>query len=124
MNKVELLALADRIETVTVVEPKFVGALLDDLAKAFKYRPGSAELDANLSLSTDAAIALVRQKLPGWFIVIHGAAMGRDTIWKCTLRKSEVSDDDELVGVGSGHSIPMAILAALIRIAAHHNLFG
>jgi hypothetical protein len=108
--------LADRIESAAPNDPEFVRAALRGLAEAF---PEEAEAIGPAPLvSADAALALVRRKLPGWKIELEGSAATLDGHWRCLLRKSDVRDDDMLIGVGKGRSPELALVAALLRVAA------
>lgn len=67
--------------------------------------------------STDALLALVQAALPGWHYKIHGRARPAGA-WSCSLRRSDVLDDDEVLGTGDADTLPQALLAAVLRIAA------
>ncbi|MCA3510234.1 MAG: hypothetical protein IOC80_14910 [Rhodobacter sp.] len=63
------------------------------------------------------ALHLVEAFLPTWTIRLTGNATGPDGHWHCSLRESPGSDEDELIGFGSGRVIGLAVVAALLRVA-------
>lgn len=115
MNHDELRALADRIEGAASLELDLAVAVLEGLRAAFPQarsdlRPGAVE-------STDAALHLVARLLPNWSIALSGTAREPDGRWACTLRPSGARDDDEVIGIGRAPTPPLALIAALLRIA-------
>jgi hypothetical protein len=118
MNHRNGTELADRIEGASPNDPEFAHAALLGLAEAFPEDAGTDAIGPAAIVSTDAALALVRRKLPGWSIEIEGSANAEDGHWRCLLRKSEVRDDDMLIGVGKGRNLQLALIAALLRVAA------
>jgi len=66
---------------------------------------------------TEAALHLVDACLPGWTISLKGKASEPDGHWRCTLRESTTRDNDEVLGVGAGQTVALALMAALVRVA-------
>lgn len=61
--------------------------------------------------STDAAIALVDRVLPGvWWVFAKGKMTADEPLYAAQLLFGE----DEEIGIGEGHTLPLAILAALL----------
>jgi hypothetical protein len=118
MKNADGTGLADRIEGGSPHDPDFVHEVLRGLAEAYPEDVGSGAIGPAALVSADAALALVRRKLPGWSIEVEGSANEADGHWRCLLRKSEVRDDDMLIGVGKGRSLQLALIAALLRVAA------
>ncbi|WP_238928833.1 hypothetical protein [Alexandriicola marinus] len=68
--------------------------------------------------STDAVLGLVRRGLPGWTIQLKGTATHPNGHWHCSLRRSDIRDNDPYVGIGAGPTLPHALLGALIGALA------
>ena len=68
--------------------------------------------------STDAVLGLVRACLPGWTIQLKGTATSPNGHWHCSLRRSDVRDNDPYVGLGAGPTLPHALLGAVIAALA------
>lgn len=109
----DLLGLAKDIEAAL--------ALNDDLAK--KARIALAQFSkrtlADVDLeSTDDVISLVYAIHPGWHLSMKGTATMPNGHWRCTLRKSDLRDNDAFVGIGNGPTLSHALLAALLKAIA------
>lgn len=65
---------------------------------------------------TDAVLHLVNKHLPEWIITLKGKAHEADGDWACTLRKSDVRDNDALIGTGAGPTLALAVLIAFIKL--------
>jgi hypothetical protein len=50
---------------------------------------------------------------------MHGRAR-LDGPWRCSLRRSDTRDDDEILGLGEARTLNLAVLAAVVRLAARH----
>jgi hypothetical protein len=118
MNHDDLAGLADGIESASAGDPDTVRAMLAGLKAAFADHAAAGSIDAAVLVSADAALALIRQVLPGWTVSLKGKAHLPDGHWTCTLRESSARDDDELLGVGKGRTLPLAMTAALLRVAS------
>jgi hypothetical protein len=103
-------ALVARTETATTADRDFVRDFLAALDAAF---PELDPVDVAALASAEVAVAAIDRALPGWRIQLERA--GR---WRCTLRESAARDDDELIGIASGPSPALAMLAALLAVAA------
>ena len=68
--------------------------------------------------STDKVLSLVQECLPGWAIHIKGTATRPNGHWHCSLRKSDIRDNDPYVGIGHGPTLPHALLAAVLAALA------
>lgn len=68
--------------------------------------------------STDAVLRIVRECLPGWTIQLKGTATHPNGHWHCSLRRSDVRDNDPYVGIGAGPTLPHALLGAVIGALA------
>ncbi|MGB8818867.1 MAG: hypothetical protein WCC66_13195 [Rhizobiaceae bacterium] len=64
---------------------------------------------------TEAVLSLVEEHLPNWTISLKGKAREADGEWTCTLRRSSSRDDDAVIGFGSGPTLSLAVLAAVLK---------
>jgi hypothetical protein len=110
MHQKDLEALAARTETGSTDDPAFVEALLAGLRAT---DPAAVDpVDVAALVSTEGTLALIEERLPGWRIAVEG----RTGHWRATLRESGARDDDEVIGLGRAPTIPLALLAALLRV--------
>lgn len=81
-----------------------------------------ADLPANLNFeSTDEVLGIVHKYLPGWSIQIRGTATRPNGHWHCSLRKSDIRDNDQYVGIGNGPTLSHALLAAILFAVAQSH---
>lgn len=92
--------------------------LVKKLLKALHSAHPSSAIDAAALVSTDSALGLVADSLPGWEADIRNPAVGEGGKWICALREGTTRDDDHLIGIGKSASLPLAIVAAIIQVAA------
>ena len=117
MREDELQALADRVESAARPDDALATEIVQAIGTAFP-EASLPEPGAQLLRSTEAALRLVDAMVPAWAIAIKGVALEPDGHWTCTIRKSMVSDETEVIGIGEAPSLPRALIAAAIRIAA------
>jgi len=89
---------------------------LTALRTALDGEEGTPSVDVGAAASTDRALALAAEILPGWRVDLEGRTRTPDGRWTCSLRASDASDDDEVIGIGHAASPALAILGALIRV--------
>lgn len=80
--------------------------------------PGENFVDAEHLIErdpTEAVLHLVSEHLPDWSISLKGKALDINGDWACILRRSDVRDDDAFIGVGSGRTLSLAVLGAVLR---------
>jgi len=107
MQNAELKALADAAEAAAL-DTDLETRLRDALRKA--ALPHTANFG-----SADAVLGLIDAALPGWAITLEGTASPDHGSWTCTLRRSRMRDNDEVIGVGKAQHLHQALLGALIR---------
>lgn len=107
----DLLGLAEEIEAALELDAALTKKATAALASFSKLS------DADLE-STDDVISLVYDIHPGWHMSMKGTATTPNGHWHCTLRKSDVRDNDEFIGVGNGPTLSHALLAALLKAMA------
>jgi hypothetical protein len=114
MKAEELEKIAAGVERGSAGDAELVKKLLKALHAA---HPSSA-IDAAALVSTDAALGVVADALPGWEADFRNPSVGEGGKWTCALREGTVRDDDQLIGIGKSASLPLAVVAALIQVAA------
>ncbi len=118
MVRKEFLELATRVETAVDIDLDLRTVVLHGLRAAFPNEVAAGHIHDQMDLTSDGLVELAVLALPGWHFNIHGRARHSPGSWSCSLRRSDVLDDDEILGTGEARSLRQAILAALIRVAA------
>lgn len=118
MAKTEALALAGQIEAAAGLDGAMAATVEAALRASFPDQAAAGQIPEGIARSSDLMVALVMAALPGWYFSIHGRARPHGP-WTCTLRRSDVDDDDEILGTGEAQNLSQAILAAVLRIAAY-----
>lgn len=118
MAKTEVLALAKRVEAAEALDGALAGAVEAALRATFPDQAAAGQIPDGLARSSDLLEALVLAALPGWYFSIHGRARAHGP-WTCTLRRSDVDDDDEILGTGEACRLSLAMVAAILRVAAY-----
>lgn len=99
--------------------PKLDAALFAQAVQAMKAAfPGENFADAEHLIESDpteAVLHLVSEHLPDWSISLKGKAQDVDGDWSCILRKSGIHDNEVSIGVGSGRTLSLAVLGAVLR---------
>jgi hypothetical protein len=117
MLKADIEELAKRVEVAGRADLDLPAEIETALRASFPGGASAGPIPQDITTSTDAVLAQVMAALPGWHLSIHGRARTSAGSWRCTLRRSDVRDDDEAIGVGEAHSLSLAMLAALLRVA-------
>ena len=112
MNE-ELAKLAHEIESAFELSDSLANRTKSALEGKIPSTPAMSDFD-----STDAVLKLVHDCLPGWAIHIRGTATSPNGHWHCSLRRSDIRDNDPYVGIGQGPTLPHALLAAVVGALA------
>jgi hypothetical protein len=118
MARTGLEELAARVEDASVLDTDLKRAVEKALRESFPDAAAAGLVPDGIVHSTDAIVALVVSALPGWHFSIHGRARPDVGPWRCSLRRSDVLDDDETLGLGEARDLNLAVLAAVVRVAA------
>jgi hypothetical protein len=113
MTTNRLAELQDRLATTGPSDLSAVA--LDGLTLAWPPTEVSQAFDPDLTSSFDKALALIGQALPGWGVGLDGTAAAGGT-WTCKLRATGLRDDDELIGIGTAATAPLALIVALLQV--------
>lgn len=114
MSKSEIEALKKRVETAASLDRDLLAQTLFAIRRVFPKAPASLEATSD---SVEQILHLVDTVLPTWTIQLTGKAMEPDGHWRCSLRVSRGSDEDEMIGLGSGAVVGLALVAALLHVA-------
>jgi hypothetical protein len=90
-------------QAVLAMKAAFPSERFEHAASLFKNDP------------TEAVLHLIEERLPDWQISLKGKGHDVGGEWGCTIRESSSLDDDEVVGIGSGRTLSLAVLAAILR---------
>lgn len=113
MKTNRLVDLQDRLKTATADELAEIA--LNGLIMAWPPTEVPAEFGSDVVTSSDKALDLIGQSLPGWSVAIEGTvAVGG--AWTCTLRDTGLRDDDEVIGIGTAATPPLAMILALLQV--------
>lgn len=114
MSKSEILTLIGRIKT----EPVLTAEELDQAAvlarRVFPNMPEPIGKGDNVG----QLLHMIDACLPGWTIQLTGKASEPDGHWRCSLRETRGSDEVEVIGLGMGRVVDLALLEALLDVAA------
>ena len=111
-------------DQLTALEQRLAAAAPADLAamavgwleSAWPKDGQSPAFDPALAVSLDKALQLTVETFPNWVIALQGTAHPTIGHWTCTLRKSGLRDDYEMIGIGSAPTAPLAMIMALQRV--------
>lgn len=114
MSKTEFATLMKRLESAGSVD----GTLLQDAATMVRrVFPKAALPSPGLAEPVEQTLHLVDVCLPGWTIQLTGKALEPDGHWRCSLRETRGSDEDAIIGLGSGRLVAVALLQGLLHVA-------
>lgn len=114
MNKHEIEALLTQLDAAATLEGDTLASVATAMRDVFPDAPHHPDV---LSEPVEAALHLIDHCLPGWSIHLAGKATEPDGHWRCSLRKSRDRDEDEVIGMGAGPTISLALVQALLRVA-------
>lgn len=114
MIKVDIEQLISEVETAAVLDHSMLVRTAEVLHLVFPNTTFSLEITSD---EVEQVLHLVDTALPNWTIQLTGKAMEPDGHWRCSLRESRGSDEDQVVGLGTGAVVGLAVAAALLRVA-------
>jgi hypothetical protein len=114
MTKTDILNVMQRVKGASALD----GATLTEAAEVVRrVFPAVPDLEQPLPEPVEAALHLVDMALPGWSIQLTGKATEPDGHWRCSLRETRGNDEIEVVGLGTGPVVALALLEALLDVA-------
>jgi hypothetical protein len=114
MSKTEIWALMKRLERVTSLDSDLLAEAAVAVRRVFPKAPQPPQ---RLTEPVEEALHLVDLCLPGWTIQLTGKAQEPDGHWHCSLRESRGNDEDDMIGLGSGRLVGVALLQSLLHVA-------
>ena len=114
MSKSEIEELKKRVETASALDGELLAKTAALVLRVFPKAPPS--LDETLN-SVEEVLHLIDTILPAWTIQLTGKAMEPHGHWRCSLRESRASDEDEMIGLGTGAVVGLALVDALLHVA-------
>ncbi len=122
-NEMKTEALANTVEQIKkakTLDIKLLVQAIEAMEQAFpKENYASAKQLVDFE-PTEAVLHLIEEHLPEWAITLKGRADEVDGNWTCTLRKTDAHDDDAFIGIGSGPTLSLALLMAVLRASIVH----
>jgi hypothetical protein len=113
MSKSEIRSLREQVQGASGLNVGQFDQAAVLVRRVFPQMPeprGGADLVGQLLHSVDLC-------LPGWTIQLTGKAQEPDGHWRCSLRETRGSDEVEIIGLGTGRVVEVALLEALLHVA-------
>lgn len=114
MSKTEIKALILQLKQASTLRPDL---LAEAVAATLRVFPKAAQPPEAGASSVEEVLQVIDFFLPGWAIQLTGKALEPDGHWRCSLRETRGSDEDEAVGLGSGPDAGLALIQALLHVA-------
>ncbi len=118
MALTDLLAFAKQIEglstydaTLTRKAFEIVQVQIPDMDKSM--------VEAGAFGSVDAVLQAIDHAFPGWALAMNGVASEANGHWKCSLRHSEVRDNDAFLGAAHGPLLSNVLIGAFLKALAY-----
>jgi hypothetical protein len=118
MTKTDILSVQQRIKTAAALD---AGLLSDAAAVVRRVFPAVPAVLPKGAEPVEVVLQLIDAALPSWSINLTGKAMQPDGHWRCSLRETRGSDEIEMVGLGSGPVVALALLEALLSVAEQRD---
>lgn len=113
MSKHEIQDLIRSLKGIETLEAARVAQAADALRRVFPATPDPATGGAD---PVHQLLHMVDVCLPGWTIQLTGKASEPDGHWRCSLRETRGSDEVEVIGLGTGRVVELALLEALLHV--------
>lgn len=114
MVKSEIERLKSQVEAASSLDHELLAQTDEALRQIF---PGVPAFPKGSSCPVEHILHVVDIALPTWTIQLTGKAMEPNGHWLCSLRKSRGRDEDEVIGLGSGAVVGLALISALLHVA-------
>lgn len=119
MTKANIMNLKKRLKDTSTLES---GLLVEAAALLRRTFPSIPYLTKSTIEPVAEVLRLTNMALPGWSIQLTGKAVEPDGHWRCSLRETRGSDEIEIVGVGTGPVVALALLEALLDVALQRQV--
>ena len=114
MSKTDILNVMHQVKTVPALDSALLAQATAVVGRVFPLPPATSKVAME---PVEEVLHLVDLAVPGWTIQLTGKAREPDGHWRCSLRETRGKDEDEVVGVGSGPAVGLALLEALLDVA-------
>lgn len=114
MTKMDIVNAIRRVRGAPEVD---VALLAEAAEAARRVFPSLPTLKQPVLEPVEEVLHLIDMALPGWSIQLTGKANEPDGHWRCSLRETRGSDEIEIVGLGTGPAVAVALLEALLDVA-------
>lgn len=114
MNKFEIERLKMQVEAAPSLDRELLAQAENALRSVFPAVPAILEVNVGV---VEQLLHTVDTILPTWTIQLTGKALEPNGHWRCSLRQTRGSDEDEMIGLGTGAVVGLALVAALLHVA-------
>ena len=114
MSRPEIERLKTQVEAASLLDHELLTKAYDALRPIFPEMPASFEASSG---QVEEILHIVQIVAPNWTIQLTGKAMEPNGHWRCSLRRSRSNDEDEVIGLGFGAVVGLALVAALLHVA-------
>ena len=114
MTKTDILNVIQRVKGASALDAALLAEAAAVVRKVF---PSVPALSQPVIEPVEEVLHLVDMALPGWSIQMTGKAMEPNGHWRCSVRETRGSDEIEIVGLGTGPVVALALLEALLGVA-------
>jgi hypothetical protein len=114
MTKTDILDVMQRVRSAASLDDALLADAADAVRRVF---PAVPALSTPTTEPLEQVLHMVDLALPGWSIQLTGKAIEPDGRWRCSVRETRGSDEIEIVGLGTGPVVALALLEALLDVA-------
>jgi hypothetical protein len=114
MTKADIQNAMQRVKGASALDGALLAEAADAVRRVFPSLPVPSQQTAE---PVETVLHLIDTALPGWSIQMTGKATEPDGHWRCSLRETRGSDEIEIVGLGTGPAVALALLEALLDVA-------
>jgi hypothetical protein len=114
MTKTDILNVMQRVKGAPALDGALLAEASDAVRRVFPLLPA---LSQPVLEPVAEVLHLIDVSLPGWSIQLTGKASEPDGHWRCSLRETRGSDEIEVVGLGTGPAVALALLEAFLDVA-------
>jgi hypothetical protein len=114
MTKTDIQNMMQRVKGAPALDGALLAEASDALRRVFPSLPALSQPEKE---PVESMLHLIDTALPGWSIQMTGKATAPDGHWRCSLRETRGSDEIEVVGLGTGPAVALALLEALLDVA-------
>ncbi|MGR3662170.1 MAG: hypothetical protein ACU0CA_13435 [Paracoccaceae bacterium] len=118
MALTELLELAKNIESL----PSYDAALTRKAFEAVQVHLPDMDksmIQSGAFGSVDVILLAIDHAFPGWALTMNGIASEGNGHWKCSLRQSEVRDNDAFLGAAHGPLLSNVLIGTFLKALAY-----